>query len=129
MPDIAKSAEKPPTEPTPIKIKIEPKPAAEAKPARGRPKAPPKLTWSDFERDALCKMVDEFFVKTLNSTILRDRSKKLENSKLGSALIYTIYHYTKLRPDHPLTVLMITGLQTGASVMDCMSSPKLSMVK
>lgn len=90
----------------------------------GRPKKKPKLTWDDFQKDALCQMIDNIIKDTINTSLLRDRAKQLERTQVGSALMYSIYYYTKFRPDHPLMIVGIATAQTASSVMSCMKSPK-----
>jgi len=106
-----------------VKIKVEEKPPIEKK--RGRPPKPIPLTWADFEKDALCKSVNEMIKNALNSTILDERKEKLGDTKVGSALIYALYYYTKFKPDHPLMVLMITAGATGSDVLKCLKSEKV----
>lgn len=129
----AKNAEKPITTtekllPEGMRLEIKPKPEAE-KPRRGRPPKPTPLTWADFQNDPLCKMVDGFVVDGINSTFLANRTEKLKESKVGSALIYTIYYYTRFKPDHPLMILLICGGSTFSNVLKCMRSPKIGEKK
>jgi len=95
---------------------------------RGRPKGagkkPPRLTWSDFEKDALAKACDELLKDFVNGMVLKDRTQKLDETKVGSALLYSVYYYTDFKPDHPIMVLMIAGLATGNRIRKCLKSPK-----
>lgn len=129
MPDTVKGAEKFTPKPEMAKIEIKPKLPEPTAPKKGRPKKPAPLTWADFEKDALCKEMDQFVKNMINQSMLRNRSKQLENTKVGSALMYSVYYYTKFQPSHPLMVLAIAFLATGSNVMSCLKSPKVPKVE
>lgn len=107
------------------KVKLEIKPKEPEKPPerkRGRPPKPAPLTWEQFKHDALCKAVDSIIVNVINSTILRDKPKKLTDTQVGSALMYSVYYYTKFRPEHPIFILGLAMTKTAADVLSCIRS-------
>ena len=89
-----------------------------------------KITYvkSRYSRNPVSKVINKGIIDGANSTILRDKNKKLgkEDSDVGEALMYIVDYYAAIDINHPALVMLSAIMGVSFTIIEYSQEPDIT---